>query len=55
MPWEMIALFSVGDQFSTEPGPGFFVPALRGEFYPAGKCDYVLILSLSLNGEKDLK
>jgi hypothetical protein len=33
----VVAVFSCGDGFDIEPGPGFFVPALRGEFYPAGK------------------
>jgi hypothetical protein len=35
----MVAVFSCGGRFSIEPGPGFFVPALRVGFYTAGKCD----------------
>jgi hypothetical protein len=34
----MAAVFSFGGGFGTEPGPGFFVPALRAAFYAAGKC-----------------
>jgi hypothetical protein len=34
----VFAVFSVGGGFDREPGPGFFVPALRTAFYPAGKC-----------------
>jgi hypothetical protein len=33
----MVAVFSFGGKFSMEPGPGFFVPALRSAFYAGGK------------------
>jgi hypothetical protein len=32
------AVFFFGGGFDTEPGPGFFVPALRTAFYAAGNC-----------------
>ena len=34
----MATVFSFGGGFSIEPGPGFFVPALRVGFYTADKC-----------------
>jgi hypothetical protein len=34
----MGAVFFCGGEFDAEPGPGFFVPALRVGFYTAGKC-----------------
>jgi hypothetical protein len=34
----VVAVFSFGGGFNTMTGPGFFVPALRMAFYPAGKC-----------------
>jgi hypothetical protein len=34
----VVAVFSFGGLFDTEPGPGLFVPALRATFYTAGDC-----------------
>jgi hypothetical protein len=34
----VVAVFSCGGGFNIEPGPGFFVPALRVAFYPAENC-----------------